>query len=282
MHANKLQSPIAFTNPTITAEATKPSTTIAKSRSVAVIQDNGPVGLSSLGALNTMELGQAEKLIQRGAHLPLIKSGADLKQITNPEVLTLVFKHAAEPDVSHFRGRMNGEAQAAPHHENTAVGAIVKQLTKSGILWRGKQALSPADPASRTSGTGNNHVLGTDIFPFNFRVENSELDSKIFGSKKALVLHYEEPGQEGRSGSLLNKLTGVDAVYDAMREVKPGIFLGMAAIKDKRNDAMTHVVDAGLHLAHRDERVAGSQNPVPIIYFSLESDANPDFVSAYK
>lgn len=282
MHANKLHPTLAaITNLPVAFEPNK-TITAPKPRSVAQIQDSCPKGLDSLGALNTMELGQAAKLIERGAHLPLIKSGADLKQITSPDVLTLVFKQAAEPDVSHFRGRMNGEAQAAPHHENTAVGAIVKQLTKSGVLWRGKQALTAADPASRTSGTGNNHVLGTDIFPFNFRVENSELDPKIFGSKKALVLHYEEPGQEGRSGSLLNKLTGVDAVYDAMREVKPGIFLGMAAIKDKRNDAMTHVVDAGLHLAHRDERVAGSSNPVPIIYFSLESDANPDFVSAYK
>lgn len=282
MHANKLNlNSTTLINQLITSDANA-SITTAKPRSVAAIHDSGPKGLSSLRALNTMELGQAQKLIERGAHLPLIKSGADLKQITSPEVLTLVFRQAAEPDVSHFRGRMNGEAQAAPHHENTAVGAIVKQLTKSGVLWRGKQALTAADPASRTSGTGNNHVLGTDIFPFNFRVENSELDPKIFGSKKALVLHYEEPGQEGRSGSLFNKLTGVDAVYDAMREVKPGIFLGMAAIKDKRNDAMTHVVDAGLHLGHRDERVAGSKHPVPIIYFSLESDANPDFVSAYK
>jgi hypothetical protein len=221
---------------------------------------------------------RAPEKVDYGKHLPApklqIRTINDLADLDSHQLQEL-FAHGKAPNLTEFTALftrpegLSGLALAAPHHDTTGFGEFIHtvMLVKP---WKGKRAYTAPDGA--TEGTGKNFILGMELAPFRWALVDSQLDPAVFGGGKVIRLDYSSPEGWGPHGkSLFNTLFGIREIHDEMKEVAPGVYLGMAAFKpaDPPNPALDALYNGALALYEREERLGDAKYPIEGIFFVL-------------
>jgi hypothetical protein len=188
--------------------------------------------------------------------------------------LEALMRSAKEPNLAEFQALflrpqgLSGLALHAPDHDYDELGKAIRSVMLFKP-WKGKRAYTA--PNGATEGTGKNFILGMELAPFRWNLVESKLDPKIFGTARVIRLDYSSPkGWGPYKKSLFNTLTGIREIWDEMKEVAPGVYLGMAAFQpaDPPNQTWTNIYNNALAYYGRPERL-GDKCPVPGIFFVL-------------
>ena len=137
-----------------------------------------------------------------------------------PEELMRLYREAKTPRVEDLEGALEGRMLAMPAaHGLPVVPALLRRFAATGAFpWQGKtfKTLAPG------RGEGVNRVLGNrwDLFRFETSVGTSRA-----GAFDAVHLDYDNPGNPGL----------IRAIKDEVREIAPGLWLGLAYLKVRRS-----------------------------------------------
>ncbi|PKL79752.1 MAG: hypothetical protein CVV27_01385 [Candidatus Melainabacteria bacterium HGW-Melainabacteria-1] len=131
------------------------------------------------------------------------------------ESLWKLYALAKTPAIEDLEGRLVGRMLTVPGLENPSVARTLRGFAASGTFpWQGKTFDSHGDG----TGEGINRVLGDRKNWFRFA---TFIGPSRAGDFDALHLNYDNPGNP----------TPIRAVKDELREVAPGLWLGLAYLR---------------------------------------------------
>lgn len=131
------------------------------------------------------------------------------------EQLWVLYREAKTPMIEDLNGRLVGRMLSVSGVQQAAVAKKLRCFSASGYFpWQGKSFESHGDG----SGSGVNRVLGNRQNWFRFA---TFIGPSRAGDFDALHLNYDNPGNPGM----------IRAIKDEVREVAPGLWLGLAYIR---------------------------------------------------
>ncbi|MEZ0374020.1 MAG: hypothetical protein ACAI44_33325 [Candidatus Sericytochromatia bacterium] len=143
-----------------------------------------------------------------------VTSLEDLAALSVDELWEL-YRSAETPTIEDLDGRLVGRMLAVSGLENPAVARTLRGFAASGTFpWQGKTFESHGDG----TGTGINRVLGNRKNWFRFA---TFIGPSRAGDFDAMHLNYDNPGNPAP----------IRAVKDEVREVAPGVWLGLAYLR---------------------------------------------------
>lgn len=157
---------------------------------------------------------QIDSTLDLSPSLDSIQCLDDLASLSS-EQLWHLYRHANTPEIEDLEGRLVGRMLNVPGMDQPAVAKFLNRFAASGRFpWQGKTFESHGDG----TGQGINRVLGNrrDWFRFDTFIGPSRA-----GDFDALHLNYDNPGNPGF----------IRAIKDEVREVAPGIWLGLAYLR---------------------------------------------------
>ena len=157
---------------------------------------------------------QIESALDRSHLVDNIQCLDDLTDVST-EQLWQLYRTADTPEIEDLEGRLVGRMLTVPGMEKPAVAKFLNRFAASGRFpWQGKTFESHRDG----TGQGINRVLGNrrDWFRFDTFIGPSRA-----GDFDSLHLNYDNPGNP----------RFIRAVKDEVREVAPGIWLGLAYLR---------------------------------------------------
>lgn len=136
------------------------------------------------------------------------------------EALAALYKKAKTPRVEDLDGPLLGRLLAVPAAEAIpGLPGLIKRFSRSRVFpWQGKNFKTVA----RGRGAGVNRVLGNRAEWFRFETFAGKSNS---GDFEVVHLNYDNPGNPGL----------VRRIKDEVREVSPGLWLGLAHIKTEKS-----------------------------------------------
>ena len=132
----------------------------------------------------------------------------------DPDQLLELYRAARTPAVTDLDGRLQGRMLAVPRAQEPHVARWLRAL--AGTLWQGKTF----EHHDSMHGEGVNRVLGEKLNWFHF---DTEVGPSRAGDFDALQLNYDHHGNPPL----------VRSVKDEVREVAPGLWLGLAYLQEK-------------------------------------------------
>ncbi|HEY8642162.1 MAG TPA: hypothetical protein VIO84_05270 [Candidatus Dormibacteraeota bacterium] len=135
----------------------------------------------------------------------------------DPDQLLELYRAARTPAVADLDGRLQGRMLAVPRAQEPHVSRWLRAL--AGTLWQGKTF----EHHDSMHGEGVNRVLGEKLNWFHFE---TEVGPSRAGDFDALQLNYDHHGNPPL----------VRSVKDEVREVAPGLWLGLAYLQEKDGD----------------------------------------------
>jgi hypothetical protein len=135
----------------------------------------------------------------------------------DPDQLMDLYRTARTPAVADLDGRLQGRMLAVPRAQERHVSRWLRAL--AGTLWQGKTF----EHHDSMHGEGVNRVLGEKLNWFHF---DTEVGPSRAGDFEALQLNYDHHGNPPL----------VRSVKDEVREVAPGLWLGLAYLQEKDGD----------------------------------------------
>jgi hypothetical protein len=139
-----------------------------------------------------------------------------------PDQLAELYQTAGTPRVEDLEGRLRGRMLAVPRAQEPHVAKLLRDFAGSGLFpWQGKtfETVGPGH------GAGINRVLHERFnwFPFETSVGRSRA-----GDFDAVQLDYDRPGNPPL----------VRSIKDEVREVAPGLWLGLAYLRTRSGDRL--------------------------------------------
>ncbi|TMC12562.1 MAG: hypothetical protein E6J29_08320 [Chloroflexi bacterium] len=145
----------------------------------------------------------------------------DLAEL-GPDELLALYHNAKTPRVEDLRGKLKGRMLASPLAKHGAVADFLKHFAADGPMpWQGKTFR----PLSKDRGEGINRVFGNRANWYRFE---TFVGPSRAGDFDALQLDYDQHGNP----------FFVRAVKDEVREVAPGLWLGLAYLHTKKKDRL--------------------------------------------
>jgi hypothetical protein len=147
---------------------------------------------------------------------PTIKTLDDLADL-GPDALMDLYRQATTPRLSDLDGKLAGRLLAIPTAQEPHIAKLLHDFAKSGVFpWQGKTFES----TDAEHGMGINRVLHERFnwFPFETSIARSRA-----GDFDAVELNYDRPGNP----------PVVRSIKDEVREVAPGLWLGLAYLDTK-------------------------------------------------
>src|SRR5438105_2602844 len=139
-----------------------------------------------------------------------------------PDELLALYRTARTPRVEDLSGKLRGRMLASPLVKHGAVAGFLKRFAADGPMpWQGKTFR----PLGKDRGEGINRVFGNRANWYRF--ETSVAPSRA-GDFDALQLDYD----------LESNPFFVRPIKDEVREVAPGLWLGLAYLHTKKKDRL--------------------------------------------
>ena len=129
-----------------------------------------------------------------------------------PDDLMAMYRNARTPTLEELDGRMTGRMLAVPRLQKPQVSALLQKFARSKIFpWQGKTFMHETS----NHGHGVNRLLGERVTWFRF---HTFIGPSHAGDFDAVHLDYSHDGNP----------PVVRKVKDEVREVAPGVYLGLA------------------------------------------------------
>jgi hypothetical protein len=145
----------------------------------------------------------------------------DLAEL-GPDELLVLYRSARTPKVEDLRGKLKGRMLASPLAKHGAVAGFLKQFAADGPMpWQGKTFR----PLGKERGEGINRVFGNRANWYRFE---TFVGPSRAGAFDALQLDYD----------LSDNPFFVRPIKDEVREVAPGLWLGLAYLHTKKKDRL--------------------------------------------
>ena len=135
----------------------------------------------------------------------------------NPDQLMELYKSGRTPEVAELDGRLRGRMLAVPRAQEAHVARWLRAL--AGTLWQGKTF----EHHDAMHGEGVNRVLGEKLNWFRF---DTYVGPSRAGDFETMQLNFDHHGNP----------TLVRSVKDEVREVAPGLWLGLAYLQERDGD----------------------------------------------
>lgn len=143
-----------------------------------------------------------------------ISSLDDLAALSNEQLMDL-YREAQVPNLGDLDGRLVGRMLTVPGLDNPAVARTLRGFAASGMFpWQGKTFEARGDG----TGKGINRVLGDRKNWFRF---DTFIGASRAGDFDSVHLNYDNPSNPAP----------IRAIKDEVREVAPGIWLGLAYLR---------------------------------------------------
>ena len=129
-----------------------------------------------------------------------------------PDELMALYREARTPSLEELDGKLTGRMLAVPRLQKAQVSALVANFARSSVFpWQGKTF----QHETATHGHGVNRLLGERVTWFRF---HTFIGPSHAGDFDAVHLDYSHDGNP----------PVVRKVKDEVREVAPGLYLGLA------------------------------------------------------
>jgi hypothetical protein len=156
----------------------------------------------------------------------------------DPDELMELYRHAKTPRLADLDGKLDGRMLAAPRAQATQVRRWLKRFARSGLFpWQGKTF----DHETAEHGHGVNRLFGERVSWFHFETSVGPSKAGDFDSVHLDYSHDRNPPL-------------VRDVLDEVREVAPGLWLGLAYLRLKDGDHLA----CFFAVARRPKDAAGS------------------------
>ena len=156
---------------------------------------------------------------KRGTSVPKALGIDDLAGM-DPDTLMELYRNARTPRLEDLDGKLTGRMLAVPRIQRPHVKRWLGRFSKSGLFpWQGKTFAHE----TAEHGHGVNRLLGERVAWFRF---HTSIGPSHAGDFDAVHLDY---GQDGNPPL-------VRQVKDEVREVAPGLWLGLAYLRMKDGD----------------------------------------------
>lgn len=185
------------------------------------------------------------------------------------EQCAAVYAKANPPDERNFNGKMKGTALAIRDLDSGVSKAVWLAWQKSPVfLWGGKTVT--ARPTGEREGTGVNRLfegaLGSHS-PALFVFEWAKVPSKLDPKDEVIRLNYNNQLR----GSGWNRNLLINNVWDEVKEVSPGFFIGTASFEATSERAARGLNAILKGLGIKAQVVYGGK-PTTVLYFALENE----------
>lgn len=141
-----------------------------------------------------------------------------------PDELMELYIAARTPQLKDLAGRLTGRMLAVPRAQEPHVAKLLRAYAGSGVFtWQGKTF--EHYNAEHGHGHGINRVLGERLNLFKFE---TSIGPSRAGEFDAIQLDYDHQGNPSL----------VRAVKDEVREVAPGLWLGVAYLQTKAGNRL--------------------------------------------